>query len=231
MGLGRAQCFFANMTSIAVSYCSQYFPAWASGALGTSPQMSSLTLTLMALGSTIGLIFGGHLHDSLGDRGRFIAVLMYSFVSSALAISLPVAYILDGWYPGVFFANPASFVYFIYAVSPAMGASSCVLNYVVITVYMAEKGGKTHASTAATFADIFGIAASAITQLVIGHLIDRARWLEVLVVTAALVCWTALFFVLFACSMRYGKPSTARDAKPAAAGAAASDRVSLSGFT
>ena len=219
------------MTYLAVSYAVQYFPAWASGALGTSPQMSSLTIALMALGSTIGLIFGGLLHDNLGVRGRFISVLIYAVLMSVVAISLPVAYMLDARNPGVYFAAPASFVYFMYAVGPAMGACSAVLNYVVFMVYMAEKGGKTHAATAATFADFFGIATSSVAQLIIGHLIHRDMWLEVLIVTAAMVCWTALFFILFACSMFYGPPSTARDAKAAAAGAAASERVSLSGFT
>ena len=185
----------ANFFVLALSYIEQYLAAWSTQALGASTRQASLVPGAYSIGAVVGLLFGGYLHDRLPSRGRSIAVAVYAVVQATLCCSLPLLFQADraSATPGSVFT-----VELMMCVLPFVGVSLGILTFIVANVYLCEFGGKSHATTAANVCDVFGIAGSALTQLVVGELIEDGRYVDVLWVVAMLSALTGIFFCAFA---------------------------------
>ena len=176
----------ANALGIAQSYIVQQMPAWSYQALNASAQSSTLTLTVFSSGCLIGLLFGGRLHDLLDAKGRLIAVTAYILILMIASIILPITY-----------ASGATSMPLLYVILALAGFSGAVPQYVVTTVYFVQVGGPVHAGTSSTFADLFGIIFSTITQLVVGQLLDHNHYLSVLILYAVMSALMSCFLLAF----------------------------------
>ena len=176
----------ANALGIAQSYIVQQMPAWSYQALNASAQSSTLTLTVFSSGCLIGLLFGGRLHDLLDAKGRLIAVTAYILILMIASIILPITY-----------ASGATSMPLLYVILALAGFSGAVPQYVVTTVYFVQVGGPVHAGTSSTFADLFGIIFSTITQLVVGQLLDHNHYLSVLILYAIMSAFMSCFLLAF----------------------------------
>jgi MFS family permease len=193
-------------------YLLQYLPSWAAVALGTSSSEASAVIVVFAAGSVTGVLVGGKLHDMLGPRGRLWTVMLFAVIVGLGGMALPIVFAVTG--------REHFTIRSIIGFLPPVAFAGAILNYITCTVYFAQVGGKKHTATAATVADVLGIGASAIVQLIAGQMMDHENYLGVLVLLGGTSVGMAGCFMLFAYSVYYygvrekGTTASALDAVP-----------------
>ena len=188
--------FAASVSNGAVVYVIFYMPAWSMEALDAEPEHAAFLLVMCNLGGAVGLFIGGFLHDRLHSRGRSISNSIYGLTAAALLTVLPLLYGADT--SGGLVSSPGLSIHTLQYMLLPIGYVVSVPYYINIVAFYADFGGRDHAATCSTFADVFMTIGAAATQELVGYFIGAQQYVEVLWLGAVMAWVYAICLLGFA---------------------------------